>query len=88
MKTITSALAAALIASASFAGAALAADGDYYDGVQPGQKAEVQHQIQRAHQSGSYGYTGSISRAAGWDFAAGDTVVNSGDYYDGASRPN
>jgi len=79
MTKITSALAAALVASASFASVALA-EGDYYEGVQ--KPAAVQHS-----QSGSYGYTGSISRAQGAQADAAQ-VVDSGDYYAGANRPN
>ena len=74
MKTITSAFAAALIASASFASVALA-EGDYYEGAT--KAASVDH-IQ----------TGSIARdgqQAGKEVPA---AVNAGDYYDGANRPN
>ena len=43
MTRFTSAFAAALIASASFAGAALASDGEYYEGAnrRPAQSADV-----------------------------------------------
>jgi hypothetical protein len=74
MKTITSAFAAALIASASFASVALA-EGDYYEGAT--KAASVDH-IQ----------TGSIAldaQQAGKEIPA---AVNAGDYYDGANRPN
>jgi len=88
MKTIVSTLAAALIASASFAGAALAG-GDYYEGIWPNQD----HKTQSVHQapSGSYGYTGSISSAhqrANQFAAAPPKTVGSGDYYQGVNRPN
>jgi hypothetical protein len=74
MKTITSTLAAALIASASFAGAALA-DGDYYEGVS---KAPAVDHIQ----------TGSIAQHGQQNAQAVPASVNQGDYYDGANRPN
>ncbi|WP_105381975.1 hypothetical protein [Neorhizobium alkalisoli] len=73
MKTITSAFAAALIASASFASVALA-EGDYYEGAT--KAASVDH-IQ----------TGSIARD-GQQTKEVPAAVNAGDYYDGANRPN
>ena len=84
MTKITSAIAAALIASASFASVALA-EGDYYEGVSRGQQAEAVHKAQ----SVSYGYTGSVSNAQGSNQSFDGTVIlNRGDYYEGAVRPN
>jgi len=87
MTRITSAIAAALIASVSFAGAALA-EGDYYQGVQKTSPAATS--IDRTN-------TGSIridrkdgqlpfNNGGGRDNRASD--LNSGDYYSGANRPN
>ncbi|MBP2558056.1 hypothetical protein J2T08_004784 [Neorhizobium galegae] len=75
MTKITSAIAAALIASASFASVALA-EGDYYDGAS--KASATVDQVQ----------TGSIDRKAGAQKANIQTEVNSGDYFDGANRPN
>ncbi len=86
MTKITSAIAAALIASVSFAGAAFA-EGDYYQGAQ---KASPAASIDRST-------TGSIridrqdgqlpfNNGGGRDNRASD--LNSGDYYSGANRPN
>ncbi|CDZ29347.1 hypothetical protein [Neorhizobium galegae] len=72
MTKITSAIAAALIASASFASAALA-EGDYYEGASKA-SATVDH-VQ----------TGSIAQDQQNQIQAD---VNSGDYFDGANRPN
>ncbi|WP_117195478.1 hypothetical protein [Rhizobium terrae] len=74
MKTMTSAIAAALIASASFASVALA-DGDYYEGASKA-SAAVDH-VQ----------TGSV---AGYKQDANQipTPIGRGDYYEGANRPN
>ncbi|MGK6317529.1 hypothetical protein [Neorhizobium sp. DT-125] len=74
MKTITSTLAAALIASASFAGAALA-EGDYYEGVS---KAPVVDHVQ----------TGSVAQNSQQHAQAVPAPVEDGDYYAGANRPN
>lgn len=74
MKTITSTFAAALIASASFAGAALA-EGDYYDGAS---KAPVVDHIQ----------TGSVAQNGQQNARDIPAPVGHGDYYDGANRPN
>ena len=80
MKTIASTLAAALLASASFAGAALA-DGDYYDGVSKDRAALVD-----AAQTGSI--RDGLSLGA-QQFAQNDvaSTVDNGDYYQGANRP-
>ncbi|CDZ52904.1 hypothetical protein [Neorhizobium galegae] len=89
MTRITSAIAAALIASASFATAALA-EGNYYEGVTPpsaGQQHPATHQ--NAQGSASYGYTGSVSNAQGSNQSFDGTVtLDRGDYYEGAVRPN
>jgi hypothetical protein len=89
MTKITSAIAAAFIASASFASVALA-EGDYYEGVTPpsaGQQHAATHQ--KAKGSASYGYTGSVSNAQGSNQSFDGTVIlNRGDYYEGAVRPN
>jgi hypothetical protein len=83
MTKITSAIAAAFIASASFASVALAEEGDYYEGAQ-----QTQQQDAAIARSGvSYGYTGSISRLGNHD-AASSAALNRGDYYEGAVRPN
>jgi hypothetical protein len=74
MTRISSAIAAAFIASASFAGAALANEGDYYQGAQKA-SAQVDHMS-----------TGSISNDQ--QSAAPAASVNRGDYYEGANRPN
>ncbi|WP_105435443.1 hypothetical protein [Neorhizobium tomejilense] len=71
MTKITSAIAAALIASASFASVALA-EGDYYEGASKA-SAAVDHV-----QTGSIGQKVDAQKAD----------VNSGDYFDGANRPN
>lgn len=72
MTKISAAIAAALIASASFASAALA-EGDYYQGVQKNAPAATIDRIS----------TGSIGRN---DKLQAD--INNGDYFDGANRPN
>ncbi len=85
MTRFTSAFAAALIASASFAGVALAEDGEYYEGVSPNHQTQSIHRLQ----SGSYGYTGSVVRghdSARW--TASVEAPDHGDYYQGANRPN
>ncbi|CAN7423005.1 hypothetical protein [Neorhizobium sp. LjRoot104] len=76
MTRISSAIAAALIASASFGSAALA-EGDYYQGVQKNAPA-ASASVTVDHIS-----TGSIGQN---DKLQAD--VNSGDYFDGAQRPN
>ncbi|EUB95187.1 hypothetical protein PMI07_002965 [Rhizobium sp. CF080] len=90
MTKITSAIAAAFIASASFTSVALAAEGEYYDGAvrsSAGQQVPAQHQ--KAQGSLSYGYTGSVSNAQGSNQSFDGTVTpNRGDYYEGAVRPN
>jgi hypothetical protein len=73
MTEITSAIAAALIASASFASVALA-DGDYYEGVS------------KASSTVDHVQTGSI--AQGTQAAAPKAPVGNGSYYEGANRPN
>jgi len=74
MTKITSAFAAALIASASFASVALA-EGDYYEGASK-TSATVDH-VQ----------TGSIAKD---QQAANQiqAPIGRGDYYEGANRPN
>ncbi|WP_105421170.1 hypothetical protein [Neorhizobium sp. T25_27] len=88
MTRITSAIAAAFIASASFATAALADEGDYYEGAQPTQQAQSVH----GARVDSFGYTGSIARAKGSDQSNqsfdGTVTLDRGDYYEGAVRPN
>jgi hypothetical protein len=83
MTKITSAIAAALIASASFVTAALA-DGNYYEGATPPSAGEQHPAKHQDKGSVSYNYTGSISRSQQFN----DQTVNSGDYYEGANRPN
>ncbi len=88
MTRITSAIAAALIASASFASVALAEEGDYYEGVQPTEQAQAVH----GARADSFGYTGSIARAKASTSSNqsfdGTVTLNRGDYYEGAVRPN
>ncbi|MGK6317527.1 hypothetical protein [Neorhizobium sp. DT-125] len=88
MTKITSAFAAALIATASFASVALA-EGDYYEGVQKGAPAasasvdtvrtasvgKDRAPVVRRHDSNS-----QIPNA--------EEVIGRGDYYEGAVRPN
>ena len=88
MKTVLSTLAAVMIASASFAGVALA-DGNYYEGVQqaaPVASANVDRastgSIVTNRQDGQLLFSNGGSR----DNRASD--LNSGDYYNGANRPN
>ncbi len=75
MTKITSAIAAAFIASASFSTAALA-EGDYYDGAS--KASATVDQVQ----------TGSIGQKADAWKANIQVDVNSGDYFDGANRPS
>ena len=78
MNRISSAIAAALIASASFGSAALA-EGDYYQGAQknaPAASATVDHIS-----------TGSIAK----DQQSANQIpapIGRGDYFEGANRPN
>jgi len=95
MSKITSTIAATLIASASFATAALASGGTYYEGaVEPAPSQPVASSHQAAapkvrHPGVSYGYTGSVSNAQGSSHSYDGTVIlNRGDYYEGAVRPN
>ncbi|MCJ9753681.1 hypothetical protein MOV61_23450 [Neorhizobium sp. BETTINA12A] len=96
MSKITSTIAATLIATASFATAALASGGTYYEGAvepAPGEQASAAHQTApKGHHPVSYGYTGSISHATGADQSGkgfdGTVTLNRGDYYEGAVRPN
>jgi hypothetical protein len=82
MTKITSAIAATMVASASFATAALA-EGNYYEGPSASfsEQATQKHPVARS--SVSYGYAGSAAAQS-----QERTVINSGDYYDGANRPN
>jgi uncharacterized low-complexity protein len=76
-KTIASTFAAALISAVSF-GAVAHAGGDYYEGVQSGSSTGGSAISERAVPgkvgSGQAGHAGPS--------------VGSGDYYEGASRPN
>ncbi|CDN55040.1 Hypothetical protein RG1141_CH27030 [Neorhizobium galegae bv. officinalis bv. officinalis str. HAMBI 1141] len=74
MNRISSAIAAALIASASFASAALA-EGDYYQGVQKNAPA-ASATVDRIS-TGSIGQNEKLQ-----------ADINNGDYFDGANRPN
>ena len=74
MTKITSAIAAALIASASFASVALADEGQYYQGTSD---ATVDHMS-----------TGSVSKDQQDAKQSSTADVNRGDYYTGANRPN
>jgi hypothetical protein len=75
-KSLASTIAAALIASASFGGAALAA-GDYYEGASQNTASQ---QIDRT-QTNSIG-----DRDQRFSQASAQTVER-GDYYEGANRP-
>ncbi|WP_105381972.1 hypothetical protein [Neorhizobium alkalisoli] len=87
MTKITSAIAAALIASASFASVALA-EGNYYEGVTPPSAGQQHPAAHRGQNSAHYGYTGSISRAQDVSHSDLGPAINSGDYYAGVNRPN
>ncbi|WP_395517223.1 hypothetical protein [Pseudorhizobium flavum] len=76
-KSLTSTLAAALIASATFGGAALA-DGDYYEGASKTTEASRIDRVQ----------TGSIGDRAGYADQDVRQTPDRGDYYEGANRPN
>ncbi|OHV75694.1 hypothetical protein [Rhizobium sp. LCM 4573] len=71
------ALVAALVASAAYGSAALAA-GDYYQGAD---KNASQSHVDARH-------TGSINSGNHSVLAQNDQTVNRGDYYEGANRPN
>jgi Protein of unknown function (DUF680). len=75
-KSLTAAFAAALVASATFGGAALAA-GDYYEGISKDAAASRVDRVQ----------TSSVGERA--DFARQDVrqTPDHGDYYEGANRP-
>ena len=76
-KSLTSTIAAVLLASVTFGGAALAA-GDYYEGAS---QNNVRHsQIDRTQ-------TGSIGDRDPRGSAASAQTVDRGDYYTGANRP-
>lgn len=74
MIRISSAIAAALIASASLGSAALA-EGNYYQGVQ--KNAPTASVTVDRISTGSIGQNDKLQ-----------ADVNSGDYFDGANRPN
>ncbi|WP_105429116.1 hypothetical protein [Neorhizobium sp. T6_25] len=74
MTKITSAIAAALIASASFASVALA-EGDYYEGASKA-SATVDHV-----QTGSIGKDQQNANQI-------PAPIGRGDYFEGANRPN
>ena len=76
-KSLPSTFAAALIASATFGGAAIAA-GDHYEGVSP--NAVHHNQIDRTQ-------TNSIGERDQRLTQAPVQHVNRGDYYEGANRP-
>ncbi|MGW9231165.1 hypothetical protein ACWGPT_09885 [Pseudorhizobium sp. NPDC055634] len=71
-------LAAALVATVTFGGAALAA-GDYYEGAS---KTPVHSRVDRVQ-------TGSINNNNNADFVRQDVrqTPDHGDYYEGANRP-
>ncbi|KKX28819.1 hypothetical protein [Rhizobium sp. LC145] len=71
------ALVAALVASAAYGSAALAA-GDYYQGAD---KNASQSHVDARH-------TGSINSGNHSVLAQNDQTINRGDYYEGANRPN
>ena len=71
------ALVAALVASAAYGSAALAA-GDYYQGAD--KNASESHVDAR--------HTGSVNGVNHSVLAQNDQTVNRGDYYEGANRPN
>ena len=84
MTKITFAFAAAL-ASITFATAAVAQEGNYYEGARSTPPGSAQHRSDLDR----YGYTGSIvTSSEGGRATTSNTGVNSGDYYRGAVRPN
>ncbi|MFB9951280.1 hypothetical protein ACFFP0_20730 [Rhizobium puerariae] len=95
MTRIAPALVAAMIATASFAGAALAGNGDYYEGIdRNGTSAPANHNVVPAARSHVDTFaTGSIgdSRAAVRFHSTNGQIEqspNRGDYYEGVNRPN
>jgi len=89
MKTIVSTLAAALIASASFAGAALAG-GDYYEGVSKDKPAFSTQTAPATNfdrmSTGSIDNGYPVRQPTSRDNR--EFAVDHGDYYDGVNRPN
>ena len=83
-KTMTSTIAAALIASAAFGSAALAA-GSYQQGntQAPANSAAVDHT-----QTNSIDNRGYVVHQRGYSEDYGQKTINRGDYYEGAQRPN
>lgn len=72
----------ALVFTALASVPALASEGDYYEGAS-------RQQFAPAKVDGSYGYTGSISAAsATMGRQESKQAINSGDYFEGAVRPN
>ncbi|TKT46318.1 hypothetical protein FDR95_22795 [Rhizobiaceae bacterium LC148] len=71
------AIIAAVVASTTFGGAALAA-GDYYQGAD---KNVSESHVDARH-------TGSINSGNHSVLAQNDQTINRGDYYEGANRPN
>jgi hypothetical protein len=87
MTRITSAFAAALIASASFAGAALA-DGDYYEGAQKSAASPSIDSTSTGSIHTDDRYNGKLPFNNGGSRDNRASGLNSGDYYSGANRPN
>jgi hypothetical protein len=86
MIKISTAFAALLIAAAGFASVTYAEgqhnEGEYYEGVQ-------KNALGQTHPTVSHEYTGSVSHAGRMDdHGFGRNSIDSGDYYEGASRPN
>ena len=69
--------------SMSFATASQAQEGTYYEGAQSQPRSTRDTAIDR------YGYTGSIGQTQHRSKVFGnEKILNSGDYYEGANRPN
>jgi hypothetical protein len=79
MKSMTTMTAIVLAALASVP--ALASEGDYYEGV-------ARQQLAPSTVDRSFGYTGSISGASAKVGRQEMPTINSGDYFEGAVRPN
>ncbi|MBU1312806.1 MAG: hypothetical protein KJ947_20780 [Alphaproteobacteria bacterium] len=74
---------AATFASISFATVAVAQEGTYYEGIGSQSRNGAQGGAAR-----DYGHTGSIARAHDQaPLSSPEPTLNSGDYYQGAARP-
>ncbi len=81
--TVTAATFSVLLAITTTVAAFPIDSGDYYEGSDRNAAADSQPpSMQR------YGYSGRVTRAVGPNQFSNRNVVNSGDYYEGAVRPN